>query len=116
MSQVGTMLHIIEQNKAALADLSRQFGIERLELFGSACTSDFDPSRSDIDFLVEFPPGYDFGPWASRFTEFQQALSELLGRRVDLVMTSALSNVWLRREIEKTRLTIYHAPEVAEVA
>lgn len=116
MSQVGTMLSIIEQNKAGLADLSRQFGIERLELFGSACTSDFDPSRSDIDFLVEFPPGYDFGPWASRFTEFQQALSELLGRRVDLVMTSALSNVWLRREIEKTRLTIYHAPEVAEVA
>jgi predicted nucleotidyltransferase len=110
------MLTIMQENKAGLADLCRRFGIQRLELFGSACTSEFDPNLSDIDFLVEFPPGYDFGPWASRFTEFQQALSELLGRRVDLVMTSALSNVWLRREIEKTRFTIYHATEVAEVA
>ena len=93
----------------------RRHKIVRASVFGSVARGEAT-AESDLDLLVEFPPGYDFGPWASRFTEIQQALSELLGRRVDLVMTSALSNVWLRREIEKTRLTIYHAPEVAEVA
>jgi predicted nucleotidyltransferase len=110
------MLALIERNKPKLIDLSERFGVLRLELFGSACTSEFDAAQSDIDFLVEFPPDYDFGPWASRFTEFQQALSELLGRRVDLVMTSALNNAWFSREVEKTRRTIYYAHEIAEVA
>jgi predicted nucleotidyltransferase len=110
------MLALIEQNKSKLIDLSERFGVLRLELFGSACTSEFDSTRSDVDFLVEYPRDYDFGPWASRFTEFQQALSELLGRRVDLVMTSALKNALLSREVEKTRCTIYHAREIAEVA
>lgn len=110
------MIAVVKQNLRELADLSRQFGVLRLELFGSACTPEFDPERSDIDFLVEFPPGYDFGPWASRFTEFQKALSDLFGRRVDLVMPSVLRDPWFRREVEKTRITIYHAPEVAEVA
>lgn len=110
------MLALIEQNKPQLLELSRRFGIVRLELFGSACTSEFDPTQSDIDFLVEFPTNYDFGPWASRFTEFQRELSELLGRRIDLVMTSALNNIWPSREVEKTRCTIYNARQIAEVA
>ena len=110
------MIGVIQENLASVAELCKQFGVERLELFGSASTSDFDPARSDIDFLVEFPAGYDFGPWASRFTEFQQALAELFGRRVDLIMASALNNVWLKREVQKTRVPIYHASQVAEVA
>ena len=110
------MIALLENKHRGLANLCRQFGVLRLELFGSACTTEFDPQRSDIDFLVEFPPGYDFGPWASRFTEFQKALSALLGRRVDLVMSSVLRDPWFRREVEKTRVTLYYAPEVAEVA
>jgi hypothetical protein len=30
--------------------------VGRLELFGSATSSDFDPTESDLDFLVEFAP------------------------------------------------------------
>jgi predicted nucleotidyltransferase len=40
----------------ALADLFRRHGVARLELFGSAARDDFDPSRSDADFLVTFQP------------------------------------------------------------
>jgi hypothetical protein len=36
-----------------------------------------DPSQSDLDFLVEFPVGYDFGPWMSRFVELRRRLAEL---------------------------------------
>jgi predicted nucleotidyltransferase len=48
--------------------------------------------------------------------DLEQALSDLLGRKVDLVMMSALRNRWFRREAEKTRTVIYDAAQVAEVA
>ncbi len=83
--------HIAHHREAILA-LCREYGVARLELFGSASTDAFDPERSDVDFLVEYPPEYEFGPWLSRFQEFEQALAGVLGRDVDLVMTSALRN------------------------
>lgn len=44
---------LIEQHKEAIRALCREFGVKRLELFGSAATDEFDPDRSDVDFLVE---------------------------------------------------------------
>ena len=107
---------LIERHRSAIRDLARSFGVARLEVFGSACTPDFDPGRSDIDFLVAYPPDYDFGPWLARHQELQAALEQLLGHRVDLVTTTALENRWFRREAAKTRMVIYDASEVAEVA
>jgi uncharacterized protein len=103
------MVPSIEQNQTALAELCRRFGVRKLELFGSAATGDFNPSRSDLDFIVEFPPDYDFGPWLSRLSQFEHSLSQLFGRRVDLITSSALRNPWFRREAEKARITLYHA-------
>ncbi len=103
------MLAIVEEQRAAIAELCRRFGVRKLELFGSAATGDFNPSRSDLDFIVEFPPGYDFGPWLSRLSQFEQSLTKLFGRRVDLISPSALNNRWFRREADKGRVTVYHA-------
>ena len=50
------MISLIENKRTVLTDLCRRFGVRRLELFGSAATDAFDPSRSDLDFLVEFLP------------------------------------------------------------
>ena len=99
----------IEEKQPALVDLCRRFGVRKLELFGSAATGDFNPSRSDLDFIVEFPPEYDFGPWLSRLSQFERSLTNLFGRRVDLIMPSALRNPWFRREAEKARITLYDA-------
>ena len=96
--------------------LAREYGVARLEVFGSICTPDFDSECSDVDFLVEYPPDYDFGPWLARLQDLERALGQLLGRDVDLVMSSALRNKWFRREADKTRTVIYDASEVAEVA
>jgi predicted nucleotidyltransferase len=43
------MIALIEENRDALGRLCRQFGVERLELFGSATKSTFQPERSDVD-------------------------------------------------------------------
>jgi predicted nucleotidyltransferase len=110
------MQPVIERNREAIGALCREYGVVRLEVFGSACTPDFDPDRSDLDFLVEYPPDYDFGPWLARFQALEADLSDLLGRKVDLVMTSALRNKWFRREADKTRQVVYHASKVPEVA
>ena len=112
------MIAAIEHNLDAIHAICREYGVCRLEVFGSATTDEFDPTRSDIDFLVDYAPGADLGPWLKRYFAFREALSALFGRRVDLVMASApaMQNPYFRREAEKTRTVIYDAAEVVEMA
>lgn len=110
------LISAIEEKRPALGELCRRFGVRKLELFGSAAVGDFNPSSSDLDFIVEFPPEYDFGPWMSRWQDFERELSTLFKRPVDLVRESPLRNPWFRREVNKTRTVIYDASKDAEVA
>ena len=48
------MIGQIKFHREELQALCRRFHVRRLDLFGSAARGDFDPVRSDIDFLVEF--------------------------------------------------------------
>ena len=49
------MQAVIDEKRDALAAICRRYGVSRLEVFGSAARGlDFDPKRSDFDFLVEF--------------------------------------------------------------
>jgi predicted nucleotidyltransferase len=107
---------VIAQHLEAIRALCREFGVLRLEVFGSVCTPDFDPERSDVDFLVEYPPDFDYGPWLSKHFSLEEALSHLLGRKVDLVMFDAAQNKWFRREADKTRTVVFDGSKVAEVA
>ncbi len=109
---------LIEQHFEAICALCREYGVARLELFGSAATDAFDPASSDVDFIIEYPPDYEFGPWLSRYHELQDRLETLLGCSVDLVMAGSpsMSNKWFRREADKTRRVIYDASQVSEVA
>src|SRR5215216_2930017 len=98
---------IIAEHLEAIRALCRKFGVARLEVFGSVCTPDFDPERSDVDFLVEYPPDYEYGPWLSKHLSFEEKLSYLLGRKVDVVMIDATLNKWFRREADKTRTVVF---------
>ncbi len=106
----------IVEHLEAIRALCREYGVARLEVFGSVCTAEWDPERSDVDFLVAYPDDHDLGPWLKFLFALEEALAELLGRKVDLVMTGALRNKWFRREAAKTRTLIFDASEVAEVA
>ena len=114
--QVIGMPPSIKEHLEEIRAIARSFGVDRLEVFGSVCTAEFDSGRSDIDFLVSYPPNYDFGPWLARLQDLELALRELLGHDVDVVTTTALRNKWFRREADKTRTVVYDASEVAEVA
>jgi predicted nucleotidyltransferase len=100
----------IEQKREALAELCRRYGVARLEVFGSAARgTDFDPKRSDYDFLVEFEQRGDL-PRLEQFFGFAEALEQLLGRPVDLVERKAVEasrNYIRRRAILRHAETVY---------
>ncbi|CAN5152037.1 nucleotidyltransferase family protein [soil metagenome] len=98
---------LIEQRRSGIAELCRRYHVRRLEVFGSVARgSDFDPERSDIDFLVEFDPQHGT-PSLSAFFKFQEKLVSLLGRPVDLVMEGSVRNPYVRAEIQRSRVPVY---------
>lgn len=88
----------IAEKRHELTALCRRHRVVRLEVFGSAARGEaFDPTRSDVDFLVTFSPAArdDLGA----FADFKEALERLFGRRVDLVEREAVeaSRNFIRR-------------------
>ena len=87
-----------------IAELCEEFGVERLELFGSVATGEVEEAN-DIDFIVRFAdrsPGY-----ATRYLDFAEALEELLDRKVDLVTERSIQNPYFRRSVDASRRVIY---------
>jgi uncharacterized protein len=104
------MVAVLTQKQTELASLCQRFGVQRLELFGSAVSEDgFKPESSDLDFIVEFRPDTDLGPWLAKYSAFRDALSDLFGYPVDLVMASAIKNPYFLREANRTRRLLYGA-------
>lgn len=102
------MIPSIEEHRTELAELCRRHHVLRLSLFGSATRDDFDPQRSDFDFLVDFetlPPGEH----ADSYFGLLEDLESLLGRPVDLVESSTLRNPYRRQEIEATQVLLHAA-------
>ena len=96
----------LSAHRAAVAALCRLSGVKRLELFGSAARDDFDPGRSDFDFLVEFDDSDQGDPLQSYFG-LKEALERLLGRPVDLVMPAAVKNPYILDSINRDRQLVY---------
>ena len=74
----------VELPLEAIADTCRRFGVSELAVFGSALRDDFDPARSDVDFLVRFIDN-DAGDWGHKYMDMEEELGKLLGRKVDVV-------------------------------
>ena len=103
------MHRLIETKRPEIAALCRRHGVARLEVFGSAARGDdFEPGRSDVDFLVEFAPEARSRAFAAYF-DFKEALEALLGRPVDLVMPGVVENPYLRAGIERSREPVFAA-------
>lgn len=47
----------IEQHRDAIVQLCKRYHVKRLDVIGSAAGNDFDPGRSDLDFVVTFQDG-----------------------------------------------------------
>lgn len=69
-----------------LAEICAEYGVARLEVFGSVSRGDARPD-SDIDVLYELAPGSRLG-W--KIEDLADELTEVLGRPVDLISRNAL--------------------------
>jgi uncharacterized protein len=94
---------IIEAKKPEIIALCRQYGVIRLDLFGSATGPNWDPERSDFDFVIDFE---NRGPGIFlRFVDFGDEMERLLGRRVDLISEKRMKPRF-RQAVDATRVAL----------
>jgi len=80
-----------------------------MAIFGSVLRDDFKPD-SDVDLMVEFEAGKE--PGLFELVDMQESLSDILGRKVDLVERQSIErseNYIRRRHILQSLETIYVA-------
>jgi len=99
---------VSEDKRAAIAALCAKHGVARLEVFGSALRDDFRPGESAVDLLVEFAPHEGYALVDAYFGLLDD-LRALLGTDVDLLMTDAVRDRHVAREIERTKQLLYAA-------
>lgn len=90
------LLDELHEMKDTIAALASRYGARRICVFGSVARGEERPD-SDVDFLVDFPRGYDL------FTQrlpLMQDLANLLHRKVELVPEHEL-NRHIRDQIMK---------------
>ena len=100
------MTNLIEQHREEVAALCRHAGARRLDVFGSGAREDFDPTSSDLDFLVEFddlPPA----KYANAYFVLKESLETLFDRPVDLVTDVGLENPYFRDRVIAERKLVY---------
>lgn len=108
------MISLLKAHRKEIAVLCKQHGIVRLEVFGSAATGRFDPTTSDLDFVVDLG-GYEPGV-ARRFFDFAEALEKLLGRDVDLITEAQIRNPYFRQSVNEARELVYESRDRQAVA
>lgn len=75
------LLDHLRAKRDAILALAGRYGARHMRVFGSVARGEERPD-SDVDFLVEFPRGYDLFGQRIPLTE---GLSVLLKRRVELI-------------------------------
>ena len=106
----------LAQHMSEIRRLCERYGVVKLELFGSATGQEFDPEKSDFDFIATFAdkrPGTRFG---FRFLDFEKQLSALVGRPVDVISDQPLRNPFFARTVNDSRKKIYESKRSEAVA
>jgi predicted nucleotidyltransferase len=102
------MIEVIEQHRSDLVALCRKHHVKTLEVFGSAVDGTFDSARSDLDFLLEFLPAAAGRPFHGYF-DLKEDLEKVFGRKVDLVMPTAIRNPYFLKAVNQQRTVLYAA-------
>ena len=100
------MIPLVREQREAVAAHCRRLNVRRLEVFGSAARGDFNPEKSDLDFLVEFndleKPGI-----LDRYLDLAESLEALFSKRVDLVTVGSVKNPYFRASLEASKELVY---------
>ena len=98
-------MKLIEMNMDRIIALCKKYKVAKLWVFGSILTDRFNDD-SDVDFSVIF--NYKSIPdLFVTFFDFIDELETLLGRKVDLIDETAITNNYFRRKLDSTKQLIY---------
>lgn len=75
-------------------------------IFGSALTPKFNKT-SDIDFVVQIDQNLDPVIAGGHLRDLYYELKDLLNREVDILTENSLKNLYLIKEINSSKLSIY---------
>ena len=106
----------IQKHLPEIEKLCDQYGVSRLEVFGSAVTGTFNPASSDFDFIATFAEKGFGSRYGRRYLSFAEELESLLGRPVDLLTDAPLRNPYFARSVNESRRTIYESKRSQAVA
>ena len=105
MTIAAPLPELLQAKLQPLLELCKRYGVEKLELFGSAARGEFDPAYSDLNFIVQMKgrrePGY-----AARFCDFADALEVPYGRPVDLLTELMIKNPYFKAAIAQERTVL----------
>ena len=110
---LGSLMKLIEHNIESIIELCKRFHVRRLWVFGSILTDRFN-DNSDVDLCVDFDwKNIPLMDAADNFFDFQYALEDIFGRKVDITDDSAVRNKHFRQELNETRRLIYGGENLA---
>lgn len=98
------LLDLLHTKQNDILMLATKYGAKRIRVFGSVARRE-ERSDSDIDFLVDFPRGYDL---FEQRLPLQMELTRIVGRQVDLIPEHEL-NRHLRDSVLKEAVDIAKA-------
>ncbi len=98
-------MSIIDKNRDSLFALCNRYNVDKLYVFGSVLTENFDKS-SDIDFIVNFK-NVSLYDYADNYYNLKSALEILFNKKIDLLEDPAIKNPYLRQSIDATKQLVY---------
>ena len=93
-----------EQLHKTIVEYLKDYKPERIGLFGSYARGD-NSKDSDLDILIKFRETCTL----FQFVRIENELSELIGRKVDLVTEGAIRNERIRQSIQQDLQVIFEA-------
>lgn len=93
------LLDELHRHKDTIEKLATFYGARKIRVFGSVARQEERPD-SDVDFLVDFPPGYDM--FHQRMPLMEQ-LEALTGRPVDVIPEHELNHHFRDRILQEAK-------------
>jgi len=101
-------LNLIEQHIDAISEICKKHQVKELYAFGSVLDENRFRPDSDVDLMVEFNNmSYDF--YAENYNEFENSLTSLLNREVDLMSPKFLRNRIFFKRLNETKKKIFES-------
>jgi predicted nucleotidyltransferase len=97
---------LIKERYDDFVNLCKQHKVSKIYAFGSSITDRFDPTKSDIDVVVELDIK-DPIEYGEALLSLWDKFEVFFKRKVDLLTDDSINNPYLRKSIESTKKLIY---------